>query len=271
MALVSDKLILTATTAPSRAFPDVNNWAETADALVDDVVGCYEAGAAIVHVHLPRDPAAAQEIVKQIRARCDMIIQAGRTGDPVEEREAEFKTDPDMIAVSATHHAQRFEGTSVNVLHPLDELEAYCQRCEDYQIKPDWEVWHAGAAWNLQWLVDHELASTPLTCTLFFNWPGGNWSPATPEEYLHRVHHLPAGTRHAVSVMGDQLATIATLAINTGGHVRVGTEDYPFIRPKTPARDNRQIVARVVRLAKELGRDLADPSEARALLEIPKK
>jgi 3-keto-5-aminohexanoate cleavage enzyme len=58
------------------------------------------------------------------------------------------------------------------------------------------------------------------------------------------------------------------LAINTGGNVRVGTEDYPFIRPDVPAKHNGEIVARAVQVAKVLGRGVADPSEARKILGL---
>ena len=48
------KLIITATTANSWIYPGIKNWAQTIDELIEDVVQCYEAGAAIAHVHLPR-------------------------------------------------------------------------------------------------------------------------------------------------------------------------------------------------------------------------
>ena len=49
-----ENMIITATTANSWIHPELKNWAETTDELIEDVVACYEAGAAIAHVHLPR-------------------------------------------------------------------------------------------------------------------------------------------------------------------------------------------------------------------------
>lgn len=66
------KIIITAATARSLAYPDVKNWAQNEEILIEDVVECYEAGAAVAHIHLPRGKEA--ETVKKIRERCDIII-----------------------------------------------------------------------------------------------------------------------------------------------------------------------------------------------------
>ena len=52
-----------------------------------------------------------------------------------------------------------------------------------------------------------------------------------------------------------------------GGNCRVGLEDNLFYSYKKLAR-NAELVARVVRLAAELQRDVATPEEARAMLKI---
>ena len=48
----------------------------------------------------------------------------------------------------------------------------------------------------------------------------------------------------------------------------MGTEDYPFIKKGMPAVNNAEIVARMVRISKEMGREVADPSEGRKILGI---
>jgi len=56
-----------------------------------------------------------------------------------------------------------------------------------------------------------------------------------------------------------------------GGHVRVGFEDNIYYRRGELAVSNAQLVERVVRIAKELGRDIAAPNEAREILGIRRK
>ncbi len=261
-----DKMILTATTANSWIYPEVQNWADNLDDLIKDVIECYEAGATMAHVHLPRG--FESETVKRIRENCDIIIQGGMSSDIIPDRKGDFEAKPDMLSIILNHHDEHFTQVSLNRLHTLEELEEYCIKCKEYKIKPEWEVWHTGSFWNLNFLIDKNLIAPPHVLTLFFNWPGGTWSPPTAEEYLHRIKYMPPNSLHTISVMGENQTKIAILAISHGGNVRVGTEDFPFIRKGIPAINNAEIVARMVRISKEMGRDVADPSEGRKIIGI---
>ncbi|MFW9770993.1 MAG: 3-keto-5-aminohexanoate cleavage protein [Promethearchaeota archaeon] len=263
---ISNNLIITVTTANSWIYPELKNWAQTTDKLIEDIVKCYETGAAIAHVHLPR----GEEIdtVKKIREKCDIIIQAGMSSYPIEERAPDFHAKPDMLSVISNHHAEHFPEANVDVIHDIYELEQYCISCEKFGIKIEWEVWHTGSYWNLNYLIEKSLLNPPYVLTLFFNWPGGTWSPPTADEYYHRIKYMPHDSVHTISVMGNEQSKIAVLAIQNGGNVRVGTEDYPFIKEGIPAKNNSELVHRMVKIGKELEREVADPSEARKLLGI---
>ena len=58
-------------------------------------------------------------------------------------------------------------------------------------------------------------------------------------------------------------------AILMGGHVRVGLEDNIYFR-KGQLATNEQLVERIARLSRELGRDVANPDEARDILHLNK-
>ena len=266
VGMSDEKLVITATTANSWIYPEVKNWALSTDALIDDVVQCAEAGAAIAHVHLPQGEEA--ETVKRIREKSDIIIQAGMSSYPIEERAAIFDACPDMLSVILNHHDEHFTNLAVNQLHPMEELQEYCIKCRETKIAPEWEVWHTGSYWNLGHLIDKHLVDPPHILTLFFGWPGGTWSPPTIDEYMHRIKYMPDNCVYSVSVMGSGQFAIVLASIQRGGNVRVGTEDYPFIRPDVPAKNNAEIVSQVVRTAKEIGREVADPSEARRILGL---
>jgi 3-keto-5-aminohexanoate cleavage enzyme len=53
-----------------------------------------------------------------------------------------------------------------------------------------------------------------------------------------------------------------------GGNVRVGLEDTAYFRKGEVARSNAQLVERVVRLSRELGREIASPDQAREILQL---
>jgi 3-keto-5-aminohexanoate cleavage enzyme len=262
-------LIITATSANSWIYPNIKNWPdpESVDEVVRCAVECYEAGAAIYHVHLPRDDRAF-EIVNGIQDRCDIIIQAGMSSFPIEQRSNDFESKPDMMSIILNHHDEHFTQMHVNQIHTLEEFEAYAKKCEEYGIKPEFEIWHSGSWWNLQYLIDKGLLTPPYICTLFFDWPGGSWSPAEPDSYLFRIKYMPKNVLHTISVMSENQTKIATMAIANGGNVRVGTEDYPFISHGKPAKNNAHLVKRMVKLSKEMDREVATPSEARKILGL---
>lgn len=264
-----EKLIITATMANSWIHPEVKNWAETDDDLIKDALECAEAGASILHVHLPRSSQASY-IVDKLRQKTDAIIQAGMSSFTIEERETDFDSKPDMLSIILNHHAEEFTDVTVNKLHPLEELEAYAIRCAETKIKPEWEVWHTGSYWNLSQMVNKGLLKAPHIITMFFGWPGGTWSPPEPDTYLYLLKYMPQNCLHTVSTMGAEQTLMASLAINMGGNIRIGTEDNPFMEDGRPAKCNAELIERAVWLAKKMGRPVANPAEARKITGLSK-
>ena len=264
----NQKIIITATTAESLVYPNVKNWAITTEQLVEEVVECYEAGAAVAHVHLPRGNEI--ETVKRIRERCDIILQAGVSSESIQQRKGDIDAKPDMMSVMLNHDAEYFNQVRLDILHPIEELEEYCIKLKESNIKPEWELWHTGSSWNLNYLIDKGLLdwSIPHILTLFFNWPGGMWSPANYQEYMYRKKFIPPNCIHGVSVMGEEQMKLLVFVLTHGGNIRVGTEDYPFIKDKNPAKNNAEIVKTYVDICKHVRRDVADPSEARVILGL---
>ena len=61
---------------------------------------------------------------------------------------------------------------------------------------------------------------------------------------------------------------MAMIAMAMGGHVRVGLEDNIYYSKGVLAKSNAQLVERVVRIAKEFGREIATPQDARKILNL---
>jgi 3-keto-5-aminohexanoate cleavage enzyme len=61
------------------------------------------------------------------------------------------------------------------------------------------------------------------------------------------------------------------LAIAMGGHVRVGWEDNPYLPDGTLTTENAQLVDVAVGMAREIGREVASPAEARAIVGVPER
>ena len=77
---------------------------------------------------------------------------------------------------------------------------------------------------------------------------------------------IPAEATYTVAGVGRFEFPLATAAIIDGGHVRVGFEDNVFVSKGVLAKSNGELVQKVVRIAKEFGREIATPDEARKIL-----
>ena len=60
---------------------------------------------------------------------------------------------------------------------------------------------------------------------------------------------------------------LESMAVMSGGHVRVGTEDEAYLRPGA-LDSNADHAARIARIAMEFGRAVASVAETRAMLRI---
>ena len=258
-----DPLIIVATPNISWLHPAVE-YPKSIREIVDEAVLCQKAGATILHTH---SEDKWIEMLRAVRAKTDIIIQCGMSSLPIPERRDVYKEKGDMISIILNHHDEAFVRTECNVLHTKEELTEYAALCKKHGVIPEFEVWHSGSIWNLNWMIERKLLKPPYVCTLFFGWPGGTWSPPTVEEYLYRRRQMPKGSICGVSIMGERQMDILAAAISHGDHVRVGTEDYPFARSGKVATCH-ELVKEAADLAHTLGRPLATVKQARRMLGL---
>lgn len=257
-----DPLIITATPNVSWLHPSVR-YPKTATDIADSAKKCAKAGAAIVHIHAEK---MWSETIRKIRKNTDAIIQCGMSSLSINERIDVFREHADMISIILGHHDEAFVNLDTYVLHPRKELVEYSELLRKYGVKPEFEVWHTGNIWNLEYLINGKFLAPPYFSTLFFGWPGGNWTPPTIEEYLNRRKFMPAKSIINGSVMGPEQKNIIVAAIAMGDHVRVGTEDYPYIGEKEATTE--ELVAWVSDFAKDFGRKVATVKEAANIIKL---
>jgi 3-keto-5-aminohexanoate cleavage enzyme len=263
-----EKLIITNCAADTSMHPEVLARFADSKVLADSVEAGWKAGAAIAHIHAPpNDFGAWESHTRAIRDRCDVVIQYGISTQTVEQRRAVVKYRPEMMSVAVGAHNLVFTGRDLMMLHPREELAELMRLCRDSGVKPEFEVFALGDLWLIDDLMQKGLLEPPFMLTLFFGRPGGTWSPPTIEEFMHRVRHLPKDSVYCVSATGPTHLTLETMAILSGGHVRVGTEDEPYLRPGVLG-DNVDHVSRMAAIAGQLDRPIATPAEARKRLKL---
>ena len=276
-----DKLIISCATTGSWPTKAQNPALPTTEEeIAEAAVACREAGAAIVHVHVRDedgrvtcDPARYARVRRLIEARgCDVIVNmstgggAGTTGD--EERLAPIGLEPPPEIASFDCGSLNFgERVFVNSPQFLRELAARMAR---RGVLPEIECFEAGHAENARRLIEDGALQPPFWFQFVLGVRGG--APASVKQLQHMVDLLPAGARWSVCAVGRAQLPLDVAAMVMGGHARTGLEDNLYYRKGELATSNAQLVARLARIAEELGRPLATPDEARAMLGLkPRK
>jgi 3-keto-5-aminohexanoate cleavage enzyme len=256
-------LIITATPNISWLHPQVD-YPTTPEAIAAEARLCYQQGATILHTHAE---GRWTDTIRAVRAECPIIIQCGMSSLPIAERTEVYKNKADMISIILNHHDEAFARTETSVLHSRQELLEYARLNREYGLIAEFEVWHTGSIWNLNYLIEQGELTPPYVTTLFFGWPGGTWSPPTVEEYLYRRRLMPPDCLCNVSIMGEGQRDILTAAILRGDHVRVGTEDFPFNHAGdvTPT---HELVKESAEIARAIGRPLATIEQARHMIGL---
>ncbi|MEX1125508.1 MAG: 3-keto-5-aminohexanoate cleavage protein [Acidimicrobiia bacterium] len=290
-----DKLIITAACDSSVSYPSNPNCPaptrENTELIAQEYIRCTDAGAAISHLHGVRalessvqadgrklsriDIEGWAEITDRIRSERDTIIQFGIAGARFEDRVPLLGLGPEMMSVAFNAHDEHFQPdpayppNCIYSLHTLDELRDYAVEIPKHDVKPEIEVFHSGAVWNLNKLHSEGLLAEPLWVTLFIDWEGGSWTPPSEAAILYMTDLLPEFVNYNVSVMSPTTQwKLLSMVIGIGGHVRVGAEDNPYLSPGELADDNARLVDKVVRIATEHGRQIATPSEAREIIGL---
>ena len=137
---------------------------------------------------------------------------------------------------------------------------------QTYGIKPEMEIFDVSMINNGLSLVKKGLVTPPLHFDFVMGLPGA--IPATIDNLVHLVRGIPDQSTWSAAGIGPAQLIMNTHAILMGGHTRVGLEDCIYYR-RGELTTNERMVERIVRLAGELGREIATPDEARQILNLP--
>ena len=269
-----EKLIITV--APTGSLPtkkDTPHVPVTPQEVIQDTYDCYNAGASVVHIHArdseqkpAHDIAFFTETVAGIREKCNIIVQistGGRASQGYETRAHALSLKPEMA--SLTTGSVNFP-TSAYVNEPA-LIEYLAKIMQDNGIKPEMEIFDVSMITNALDLLKKGLVSAPLHFDFVMGLKGA--IPFSMKNYVHLMESIPAGSTWTVAGVARAQLELLPLSILTGGHVRVGLEDNIYYN-KGELATNAQLVARAVRLAKELGREVATPDEARRIMNLRK-
>ncbi|MCE8554593.1 3-keto-5-aminohexanoate cleavage protein [Ruegeria pomeroyi] len=275
----------------------------TADEIAGQAVEAAEAGAAILHLHA-RDPETGQPssraadfmgFLPRIKQASDAVLNLTTGGSAVmtldDRLAAPRQAAPEMCSLNM--------GTMNFALYPAadrirdwkhDWEEPFLRNSDDLVFKNtprdmariltemgtdrgarfEFECYDVGHLYMLRHFVDRDLVRGPLFIQFVFGVLGG--IGPDPENLMHMktIADKLFGQDYLFSVLaaGRHQIPLVTMAAAMGGHVRVGLEDSLMISRGVLARSNAEQVRKIRRIVEELGREVASPAEARAMLGL---
>ena len=149
--------------------------------------------------------------------------------------------------------------------NPFNVIEYLAKVMQDVGTKPEMEIFEPGMIDNALWLVERGLVNPPLHFDFVLGSRGS--LPASAKNLVFLSESVPPGSTWTVAGIGRWQLRMAALEVMIGGHARVGLEDNIYYRRGELA-TNEQLVARIARIAGEVGRPVATPNEARHILGL---
>jgi 3-keto-5-aminohexanoate cleavage enzyme len=246
----------------------------TEEEIAEAAIAAAKAGASIVHLHVRNDegkvtcdPARYAKARDLIRAAgSDVIINmstGGGAGQTTDEQRAEPVTLSPEIASFDCGSLNFGRGVFVNSPSFLSKLAA---SMIEFAVRPEIECFEPGHVANALRFIEDGAIEPPYWFQVVLGVRGG--SPGTIQQLVNMVQMLPQGALWSACAIGRAQLPIGVAAMTMGGHVRTGLEDNLFYHKGELAQSNAQLVARLARIAGEIGRPVATPAQAREILGI---
>ncbi|MCX7885138.1 MAG: 3-keto-5-aminohexanoate cleavage protein [Caloramator sp.] len=270
-----EKLIITAAICGAEVTKKQNpNVPYTVEEIAREAEKCYKAGASIIHLHVRYDdgtPTQDKErfraCIEAIRERCPNVIIQPSTGGGVgmtnEERLQPVYLMPEMATLDCG--TVNFGGDDIFV-NTENTIIYFAEKLNEFGIKPELEVFDKGMIDAALRLNKKGYIKEPMHFNFVMGVNGG--ISGEPRDLIFMAESVPKNSTWTVTGIGRYQFPLATMGIIMGGNVRVGFEDNIYISKGVLANSNAELVEKVVRIAKEFGRDIATPDEAREILGI---
>jgi 3-keto-5-aminohexanoate cleavage enzyme len=266
------------------------NLPEQPSEVITSAYDCYNAGAAIVHIHArdkagnsSNDPDIFAEINTGIRAKCPIIIQNSTApatkpdstaDDGIALLDMKDKSClPEMCSLDCSLITTVWGELSFIYKWEREWLIKTARRMMELGIKPECEVFNPSSVEDVfNVLVPAGVIPEPVSLTFVMGMnkvsQGAiSYSQANVDFMISLLPKDRPVNWSVMAIASTQLEGV-TYGLLKGGSVRVGMEDNIYYRYGEPAKSNAQLVERMVRIIHELEMDVATPEEAREILRL---
>ena len=256
---------------------------EQPDEIARASLECFNAGAAIVHIHARDEhgrPCGTrekfEEILAAVRGRCSEIIvqfsTGGGTNLTIEERVSCLDADPEMASLNmGTLMRQTGPNAGEPFANLTADIEAWAAKMRAMRIKPEMECYSQSMYRDVRNLIEKGLVEPPYYVNVVLGMMHQGAIEATPDTLMSMYQFLPADCYFNTTATGAAQLPLTSMGMIVGGAARVGLEDNIYFRKGELVKSNAQLVERTARIAAELDLQPATPDETRAILGVVKK
>jgi uncharacterized protein (DUF849 family) len=272
-----------------------------AEAVAEAAIEAVEAGSAVVHLHARHpdgrpafEPEIFERIVTPILERTDAVINistGGSSAMTMEERlAAAVRLSPELASLNMGSMNFVYSGIADRVtewkhdwekqyvlntysqpfINSFDRIEYILKTLGAGGTRFEYECYDIGHLYTLAHFADRGLATAPLLIQGVFGILGGIGADHENLEHMVRIADKLFGDDYAFSAFaaGRDQMQFGTHSAWLGGHVRVGLEDSLWIGKGRLATSNAQQVRKIREVLEDLGKQIATPADARAMLAL---
>jgi 3-keto-5-aminohexanoate cleavage enzyme len=275
-----NKVIITVAQTGALVTKKMNlNVPEQPEEIAQSAYDCFNEGAAIVHIHA-RNPdgtttGSAQifkDIHEKIRKKCPLILQdstGGGSNLSIEQRTECLEANPEMASLNmGTMVRTMGDGAGTPFMNTRTEIENFVKRMTQFEVKPEMEIYNVAMLSEATLLIEKGLIKKPYCMTLILGMAYQGAQEANMMFLPTYLHYMPDEAYFTTLGVGRAQTNLGILGMILGGNVRVGLEDNLYYKKGELAKSNAQLVARIVRVARELGKEPCTPDEARKILGL---
>ena len=267
---MANPIITAALNGPIATRANNPNLPESPADIAASARGSYEAGAAVIHIHLrdeqgnfTTDLGVARRTVELVREACPGIVQLSTGGMfDYADRMRLVESRPAM----ATLNPCTMSFADAEFRNPPKEMRKMAARMIELGIKPEVELYDVGHLGVMLQLVKEGLLLEPLQVSFVMGVQGG--MPGDPQILSWLVKELPEGTSWQVIAIARANLPMTTIGLAMGGNARTGMEDTLMVASHVLADSNAQLVGRLVNIAKSMQREPATVDEVVRRLKL---
>lgn len=273
-----EKCIITVATTGAWPKKENNpNVPMTPKEIAEDVYECWQAGAAVAHLHMRDDKGDGTMSAEKFREtvalikekKCPIILNLTTSGDVHSTDETRMQHLVELKPEMAS-----FDCGSMNWMHAAvflntpPFLEKLGKVMQANGIKPEIEAFDASFIYNALYYQKQGVLQAPLHFQFCMGAAGGTM--ATIENLVYLKGLIPQDATWSAFGIGAGHMPILLATVAMGGHIRVGMEDNVMYAKNRLAASNAEFVTRAVRIVKEANRTVATPDDARQILSLRK-